>query len=406
MIRFGLIVALFAGSAMTVSAHHGFGTFDLAQSVTHTGKLTRIEFINPHSWLYFEVTDANGRVTKHRCEMRSAHTLRRSGWSADLFKMGQQVTIEAAPDRADPNSCYLNTITFQDGSSMDRYGQYVMGEGGKPREVRGPVKVVDPSTRPARRPSGEPNISGDWAPEQVVMANPRGSGGGLVPLSQIGERPTDEQAAARAGGARAGGARAGGGAGRGGRRGGGAAGGPRRAGGVELTDLGATTADTFTRADNPRFKCETTSILFDWTFDGPVNRITQARDRIIIQYGQMRLRREIQMNQKTHPPNVRPSRAGHSIGRWEGDVLVVDTIGFQPGQLANGLPHGSQLHVVERYTLDPTIMRLTRTYTAEDPANFKGQYTGQDIVQVADFPYIEDNCREQGFINYSEQASR
>jgi hypothetical protein len=410
MIRSGLIVALFAGSAMTVLAHHGAGTFDLSQSVTYTGKLSRLEFINPHSWLYFEVTDANGRVSRHRCEMRSAHTLRRSGWSPDLFRMGQPVTIEAAPDRNDPNSCYLNTIKFQDGSAMDRYGQYVKGEGGKPVEVRGPVKVADTSTRAARRPSGEPNISGDWAPEQVVMANPRGTGGGLVPLSQIGERQTEEQlAAARAARAGGGGARAGGRggaarAGGAGRRGGG--GGAGRVGGVELTELGAATRAKFTQADNPRFKCETTSILFDWTFDGPVNRITQTRDRIVIQYGQMRLRREIQMNQQTHPPNVRPSRAGHSIGRWEGEVLVVDTVGLQPGQLTNGLPHGNQLHVVERFTLDSKTLRLTRAYTAEDPEYFTGQYTGQDVVQVADFPYIEDNCREQGFINYSEQASR
>jgi hypothetical protein len=404
MIRTGLIVALFAVSAMTVHAHHGFGTFDLAQSITHTGKLTRVEFINPHSWLYFEVTDANGRVSKHRCEMRSAHTLRRSGWSPELFKMNQTVTIEAAPDREDPNSCYLNTIKFQDGSSMDRYGQYVKGDGGKLVEVRGPVKKADVATRQQRRPTGEPNIAGDWAPEQVVMANPRGTGGGLVPLSQIGERPAQAEAGARTGGARGGGARAGGAPG--GRRGGGAAGGPRMAGGVELTALGAAAADKLTQADNPRFKCETTSVLFDWTFDGPVNRITQTRDRIVIQYGQMRLRREVHLNQKTHPPSVRPSRAGHSIGRWEGDVLIVDTVGFQPGQLTNGLPHGSRLHVVERFTLDPQTMRLTRAYTAEDPENFVGQYTGQDLVQVADFPYIEDNCREQGLINYSEQAAR
>jgi hypothetical protein len=61
---------------------------------------------------------------------------------------------------------------------------------------------------------------------------------------------------------------------------------------------------------------------------------------------------------------------------------------------------------VERFTLDQATMRLTRAYTAEDPEYFKGQHTGQDIVQVADFPYIEDNCKELGFINYSEQASR
>ena len=91
------LVVLFACAA-PARAHHGPGTFELGKSVTYTGKLTRVDFVNPHSWLYFEVTDANGRVSKHRCEMRSSHTLRRSGWTKELFPLNSKVTIEAAPD--------------------------------------------------------------------------------------------------------------------------------------------------------------------------------------------------------------------------------------------------------------------------------------------------------------------
>ena len=131
------------------------------------------------------------------------------------------------------------------------------------------------------------------------MADPTGKGGGLVPLSQIA---TVKPAEGRAGGG-----------GGGGGRGRGQAGGPRTYAGTELTPAGDAAAAKFTQQDNPRFKCETTSIIFDWTFDGPVNRIQQNRDQILIYYGQMNLRRTIHMNTKTHPPNVKPSRAGHSI---------------------------------------------------------------------------------------------
>ena len=329
------VLVVFLACGVALSAHHGPGTFELGKSVTYTGKLTRVDFVNPHSWLYFEVTDANGRVTKHRCEMRSAHTLRRSGWSKELFPINSQVTIEAAPDRADPNSCYLNTVRFENGGHMDRYGQYVKAAEGGVREVRGALPVAVKPREP-RRPSGEPNISGDWAPEQVVMADPRGTGGGLVRLSEL------EQAKP--------GQRGGGG---GARRGGGPPAGPRLYGGTELTAAGEAAAAKFTREDNPRFRCETTSIVFDWAFDGPVNRITQNKDTIVIQYGQMDLQRTVYMNMKTHPANVKPTRAGHSIGRWEGDVLVVDTVGFQPGVLNAPVRHGTKLHVVERFTLDP-----------------------------------------------------
>lgn len=387
MIRGTSLVALVVALAVPAWAHHGAGTFELNKSVTFTGTLTRLELVNPHSWLYFEVKEADGKVSKHRCEMRSAHTLRRSGWTKDLFPVGQRVTIEAAPDRADPASCYLNTILFANGSRMDRYGQYVKAPEGGVREVRGQIAVAA-RAREARRKTGEPNISGDWAPEQVVMVDPRGTGGGLVPLSQIAQLKPGERPAPGA------------------RRGGGAPAGPRLYGGTELTAQGEQLAAKFAREDNPRFKCETTSILFDWTFDGPVNRITQNADTIVLQYGQMDLKRTVYMKLKTHPAGLKRTRAGHSIGRWDGDVLVVDTVGFLPGVLNAPVRHSEQLHVVERFSLDPATNKLTRTYVAEDPVFLKGQYTGSDVVQIADAPYTPDTCKEQGFINYSEQAKR
>ena len=392
MFRRAAIALSLSAFAATAFAHHGGGTFDLRSSVTFkTATLTKMELINPHSWLYFEVREPDGKISKHRCEMRSAHTLRRSGWTQDLFPVGAKMTVEASPDRVDPASCYLQTILFESGNRMDRYGQYVKGPGGAVTEVRGQIPVAV-KKREARRPTGEPNISGDWAPEQVVMADPRGVGGGLVPLSTVNQvKPGERQA--RAGGAGAG-------------RGAGRAAGPRLYGGTELTPEGEQQAAKFTRDDNPRFKCLTTSILFDWTFDGPVNRITQNRDNIVIQYGQMDLKRTVYMNQKTHPANVKPSRAGHSIGRWEGDTLVVDTVAFLPGVLNAPVRHSDKLHVVERFTLDPATTKLTRAYTAEDPVFLKGQYTGSDTVGIADQPYAADNCKEQGFIDYSKQVQK
>jgi len=61
---------------------------------------------------------------------------------------------------------------------------------------------------------------------------------------------------------------------------------------------------------------------------------------------------------------------------------------------------------VERFTLDPTANTITRTYTADDPVYLKGQYTGRDVIGVADQPYTEDKCKEQGFIDYSKQTKK
>jgi hypothetical protein len=155
---------------------------------------------------------------------------------------------------------------------------------------------------------------------------------------------------------------------------------------------------------NPRFRCETTSIIFDWSWDGSVDRIIQRGDTISLQYGQHGFTRTIHMAPAEHPVAIEPSRAGHSIGRWDSDVLVVDTVGFLPGLLTGQILHSGELHVVEHFSLDPGSLALTREYTAEDPLYFVGQHTGSDTLYVADVPYEVYGCKEQMNIDYSVEG--
>ena len=122
--------------------------------------------------------------------------------------------------------------------------------------------------RAARRPSGEPNITGDWAPGSTRDdGSARARAARSVPLSTI--------VSYKAGEGRIGGPR---GAGRGG---------PRVIQGAELTPEGEKGAEQFAvlfDKNNPRMRCETTSVIFDWAFDGPINRVTQTSDTIVLQY--------------------------------------------------------------------------------------------------------------------------
>jgi hypothetical protein len=97
---------------------------------------------------------------------------------------------------------------------------------------------------------------------------------------------------------------------------------------------------------------------------------------------------------REHPAKLTPSYAGHSIGRWDGDTLVVDTVGFAPGVIAPPVRNSDQLHVVERFTFDPQRWTLKRDYAAEDPVYFTGRYVGSDTVLVADVPYVAHPCNE------------
>jgi hypothetical protein len=342
-------------------AHHGFGRFDRSQEVEFTGVIAGIDFVNPHSYLRIDVPNENGEIVAMRCEMRAATLMRRSGWSEEMFVIGAEATVFGFGHRDDPASCYLEDITIGDAPGFNRNDQFTTTD-------------VDLSNRPLRLASGELNISGDWAQEQYVIAvPPSGRGGNLVPKSmkpgiESGELSMDDVPPSGWG--------------------------PRP---VTLTARGQAERDAFemwSPDDNPRLRCEPTSVIFDWVFDGAVNRITQAGDRIVINYGLYSFERVIHLNMDAHPADLEPSYAGHSIGRWDGDVLVVDTVGFEPGVIAPPVRHSDQLHIVERYSLDPATLELTREFVAEDPVYFTDRYEGSDVVLPADVPYVAHACDE------------
>ncbi len=78
-----------------------------------------------------------------------------------------------------------------------------------------------------------------------------------------------------------------------------------------------------------------------------------------------------------HPAGVQPSLHGHSIGRWEGDTLVIDTIGFEPDPsgIALNVPASPGKHTVERLTLTEDRLRLRYEVTVEDPVYLAGPAT-------------------------------
>jgi hypothetical protein len=381
-VRSVLVLGLAVGTA-AVQAHHGISNWDLNKDITLSGTLTRIELINPHAWLHLQVVDAAGRPQPWKCEMRSANALRRSGWTLDMFKAGARVTVTGSPERFHGDQCYLSTIQFADGSSMDRYGQ---------RQLPGGASLVA-RTRQVRTADGRPNLAGDWAAEQRVMTDPRGQNGALIALSDAarlkpGELPPGQRAFPGARGTPES-----------------LAVDPVRAAWdrpipVKLTSMGRTALQSFDPAsrDNPRLRCEPTNLLFDWTFDSVVNRIAQTPTRITMQYGHMDLTRVIHLDTQTMPAGTKPSRAGWSTGRWEGDVLVVETRGFLPGVLNADarVLHGPELRITERFELDATGKSLRRRYEAVDPQYFEDVWRGEDVVAVADVSFAPYHCKDPG----------
>jgi len=339
-------------------AHHGAGLYDMRKNVELEGRLTRVDFVNPHTYVYFDVGN-DGKVIAMKCETRGATVLRRSGWSPEMFVRGASIKVTGHPHREDPTACTVETMTLGNQPTLERYQQL------------SDAKSVNRTNRPFRLANGKPNLAGEWAQEQQVLASPPGGRAGLVPISQAAAIRADKL--------------------------------PMPAGPagwfpppVKLTEAGQAAAEALRKrptSETPRLSCQVTSILFDWVFDGAISRITQSATTIKMEYG-VGLTRTVQMNMTAHPANNKPSRAGHSIGRWDGDTLVVDTVGFLPGTLAGNLPHSNKLHVVERFTLNPTTLELTRGIVAEDPDYFVDKYVDSDSVLPADAPFRVEACKE------------
>src|SRR5262245_26132047 len=166
----------FAAVAVVLCApawgHHGFGRFDPTKDVELEGTLTGVDFVNPHAYLYFDQTAADGKVTKMRCEMRAATVLRRSGWSPEMFVPGKHVKVHGNPHRDDPASCYVEALTIGDAPTLERYQQLTQAP-------------TTNANRQLRLPNGKLNLAGDWAQEQYLIARPPQGRGGLVPKSMV-----------------------------------------------------------------------------------------------------------------------------------------------------------------------------------------------------------------------------
>jgi hypothetical protein len=135
---------------------------------------------------------------------------------------------------------------------------------------------------------------------------------------------------------------------------------------------------------NPRNQCWPAGVPFVFT-NGPT-QLLQQPDRVTILYGYDHQVRRVRMNQP-HPAKVTPSWYGDSVGHYEGDTLVVDTVGMKIGRYSMvdwyGTPQTNALHVIERYRLlDPAAAkegfeRDAKQHNVADGmrnANSRGEY--------------------------------
>jgi hypothetical protein len=148
--------------------------------------------------------------------------------------------------------------------------------------------------------------------------------------------------------------------------------------------------------DHPGLQCESVGITHGYPFGRFPNRITQTENIVQIIYGYMDLERIIHLDQDSHPDNIPSSRAGHSIGHWQDNVLIVHTSAISEGTMSpiNQVMHSDQLEVTERFWYEEQNQTLIHEYTATDPLFFENPYNGRDVSDVSAVSYQPYACEE------------
>ena len=126
-----------------------------------------------------------------------------------------------------------------------------------------------------------------------------------------------------------------------------------------------------------------------------VMEILPTPDLVVFLYVRTRQARFIHLN-VGHPANLTPDYYGHSIGHWEGDTLVVDTIGLDDSTPTDvfATPHTNELHVVERYRITDNGTALRADIVVEDPGAFTTPWKAYAPYSRAMDSFWEYVCQE------------
>jgi hypothetical protein len=101
------------------AAHHAFSSvFDPQKPLNLEGTVTKVEWMNPHTWFYIAVSDDDGNVESWGFEMGSPNTLARRGWSRDSLEIGEEVIVVGWRARDGSMRGAVASVTLADGRQL------------------------------------------------------------------------------------------------------------------------------------------------------------------------------------------------------------------------------------------------------------------------------------------------
>ena len=295
--------ALCVGAALSsaaASGHHAAAAAFTTNIIEVEGTVTEFNFTNPHVNIYFDVTNASGETTQWIATGSAANLLRRQGWTRETIQPGQYLRVTGRETRDGSPMILWSGIIELDPTNRSLV-----------RNVQGESDYQDPAglaSAPRTLDDGRPNLSGAWT---------------MGPARR-------------------------GGRGRGGAGGGG--GGPPRVGDPPpFNDIGAAMQAQYDPISDPAVNCEAPGLVRQAGFTPHPIRITQNADHVILEYEEYGGRRVVYLDGRG-PESEAHTNLGHSVARYDGDALVIETtqlLGNYTSPMGN--PLSDQTTTVETY---------------------------------------------------------
>jgi hypothetical protein len=295
------------------AAHHSFSAeFEADKTAELSGKIVQVWWSNPHVRYRLEVTGAGGETEQWELQALNITGLQRLGWTQQTVKVGDELEVSGQIGRDGAKKLFVRSVERPDGT------QLLTG--------RGDSAAADPNqihATPGKRYGYGPvsneypiDITGAWRNRYKFR----------VTVDDLEPKPTPFTAEGRA--------------------------------------LFAAT-DHY---QDPALRCLALGLprLFGAPYD---MEIVDAGTHYVLIHVEHNTPRRVWMDGRQAPPDTQPSSLGFSAGRWEGDVLVIETTHLAPGWLdGSGLPmKGEGTRIVERYEFTADRLAMDRVMTVYDP---------------------------------------
>ena len=115
----GVVAGMLLSAAVPALAHHAFSAeFDQSKPLKVVGEISKVEWVNPHAWIFIDVKGTDGKVVPWRFEMGAPNALLRAGWSKSDIKAGTQVTISGFMARSGGSVGNAFQVRLPDGRDL------------------------------------------------------------------------------------------------------------------------------------------------------------------------------------------------------------------------------------------------------------------------------------------------